>query len=406
MKRSIPFHSNAVWPPLILLIVFAMAYGFVEVGMWLINIVTPGARSVADDMPELAGIRIVILGSAAVLYAFFRLWRFHPKCSPAYCAWLEQSPWTASKPLPLGPIHLVWQDAIVIGALAALAHWHAHASPTVPLIAFGMTYLCVLNLLLAMTRRWTSCLVLGFLWPTLLLPGAKGWPAIAVITAIIVVLWHGVRASLRAFPRGFSQTSTNPMGQRPSSLLQMQLDVRIPVLSSASFDTSTKAIGWPYLVLSPKAESPSVSTRTSFFLGLLVGWWTYCLSILAEDALIPGFILFLGIILAGMRLLVYCKNVATPFNIWGRFATGRLVVPGFDRVFVTPLGVIALAILGGALMRRMGEESQAAAGAGMVGLLWFVLFAGGPTLRNWLLTGQHRYGAPRLLSTKQPLRQL
>jgi hypothetical protein len=248
--------------------------------------------------------------------------------------------------------------------------------------------------------------MLGFLWPALLLPGAKGWPTIAVIAAIIVVLWHGLRASLRAFPHGFLQTSTNPMGRRPSSLLQLQLDVRIPILSSTSFDTSSKAIGWPYLVLSPKADVSSISTRTSFLVGSLVGWWTYCLCALAEEAVAPGFILFLGVVLAGIRLLVYCKNVVTPFNIWGRFATGRLIVPGFDRVFATSSGVIVLAALGAALMRRMGDQSQAAVGAGMVSLLWFLLLAGGPTLRNWSLTGQHRYSAPRLLSTKQPLRQL
>ena len=401
MKRAIPFHSNAVWPPLFLFIIFAVAYGLLEAGMWMIRTVSPGA-----DMPELANIRFVILGAAALVYAVFRLFRFHPACNPAYSAWMERSPWTPDKPLPVGPVHLVWQDAIVVGSLAALTHWHAHGNPVIPLIAFGMTYLCGLNLLLAITRRWTSCLVLGFLWPTLLLPQAKGWPRAAVIAAIIFVLFHGLRASLRAFPHGFFKTSANPLGQRPSSILQLQLDVRIPVLSSASFDTSSKAVGWPYLALSPKAEIPSVTTRTSFWIGLLIAWWTYCLSAFFEGPVAPGFVMFVGIVLAGLRLLVYCKNVTTPFNIWGRFATGRLLIPGFDRIFVTPLGVIILGTLGGALMRRMGEESQATTGACIIGLLWFVLLASGPTLRNWLLTGQHRYSAPRLLSTKQPLRPL
>src|SRR5436190_8238008 len=112
MNRTIPFHSNAVWPPLPMLIVFALAYGFIEAGRCLINMVSPHTGMVADEMPELAGIRIVILVAAAGVYAFFRLWRFHPACNPAYCAWLEMSPWTASKPLPVGPIHLVWQDAV------------------------------------------------------------------------------------------------------------------------------------------------------------------------------------------------------------------------------------------------------------------------------------------------------
>src|SRR6185436_19940142 len=105
--------------------------------------------------------------------------------------------------------------------------------------------------------------------------------------------------------------SANPMGQRPSSILQVQLDLRIPILSSTGFDTSSKGVGWPYLALSPKPEIPSVSTRTSFFLGLLVGWWIYCLSALCEEPVPPGLILFFGIVLAALRLLVYCKNVST-----------------------------------------------------------------------------------------------
>ena len=405
MKRRLPFHSNAVWPPLWLVAIFMVAYGMVVGGIWLIEVLTPGAQGAIEDMSEFAKIRIGVLGFAAAAYAFFRVWRFHPLCNPAYSAWLELSPWTAKKPLPLGPIHLVWQDVIVVGALAALAQWHAHASPWVPVVAFGMTWLCGLNLLLAFTRRWTSCLVLGFLWPTLMLPGVQGWPGVAVLAAIVIVLWHGLRASLRAFPQGFLQASARAWGSRPRSLLNMQIELRIPGLSSSALDTSSKAIGWPYLALSPKVEFPSVSTRTSLCLGLLFGWWTFCLSKALELTLPSGFILFLTVVLAGIRLLIYCGSVATPFNIWGRLASGRLVLPGFDRVFVTPLGVIVLAALGGAYIRGAGSQA-AVAGACVVSLLWFVLLAGGPGLRNWLLTGQHRHRAPRLLSTKNMLRPL
>jgi hypothetical protein len=400
MKRTFPFHSNAVWPPLLLVVIFAVAYSMIEAGIWLIEILTPG-----EATADFANIRIVVLGCAAAAYAFFRVWRFHPACNPAYSAWLELSPWTAKKPLPLGPIQPVWQDAIVIGALAALARWHAHESPLVPVVAFGMTYLCGLNLLLAITRRWGSCLVLGFLWPTLMLPGFQGWPGFAVLAGIVIVLWHGIRASLRAFPRGFLQASAQPLGTRPRSLWQVQIELRIPGLSSSAMDTSSKAIGWPYLALSPKGEYPSVSTRTSFFLGLLFGWWTFCLSTAFEARFPLELILFLSVVLAGVRLLIYCVSVATPFNVWGRLASGRLVLPGFDRVFVTPLGVIVLGVFGGALIRGAGSQAVVA-GAWVVGLLWFVALAGGPNLRNWLLTGQHRHRAPKLFSTKQPLRPL
>jgi hypothetical protein len=303
MSRRIPFHSNAVWPPLPLVILLAAAYGVVEAGRWLIDLISHTGGVNEADMSDLNGIRLVILVSGAVVYAFLRLWRFHPACKPAYCSWLEMSPWTSRQPLPLGPLHLVWQDAVVLGVLAAVAHWHAHALWWVPPFGFAMAYLGGLTALLAITRRWTACLLLGFLWPALMLPMTKRWPLIAVSAAVIFVIWRGVRASLQAFPYGFWQSSANPMAQQPNSLLQLQMDVRIPILSSASFDTSSKAIGWPYLSLSPRVEVQSISLKTSFFLGLLFGWWTYCLCFVTAGAPSPGFVLFASVLLAGIRLL-------------------------------------------------------------------------------------------------------
>jgi hypothetical protein len=196
------------------------------------------------------------------------------------------------------------------------------------------------------------------------------------------------------------------MKSRPRSLLEVQFELRIPGLRSQAFDSSSKAIGWPYAALSPKAEFPSVSSRTSFLLGLLFGWWTFCLSVALKGAVPLELILLMGTAAAVIRLLIYCAQVATPFDIWGRLTSGRLIVPAFDYVFLTPLGVISLAIIGAALMRRMEGEAQIIAGACVVGLIWFALLAGGPTLRSWLLTGQHRYRSPRLVSTRQPLRPL
>src|SRR4029434_5072207 len=116
-------------------------------------------------------------------------------------------PWTAANPLPLGPVHLVWQDAAVLGVLAAVAKWHAQANPALPVIAFGSVYLAGFTLLLAYTRRWTHCALLGFLWPAFMLPIVKGPIAILGVLAIIAVIWHGHWKSLRAFPWEFLQSS-------------------------------------------------------------------------------------------------------------------------------------------------------------------------------------------------------
>jgi hypothetical protein len=127
----------------------------------------------------------MILGAAAVIYALYRLVRFHPACNRPYAAWLRLSPWTSARPLPLGPVHPAWQDAVVIGVLTAMAQWLAHADPALPVVAFGLTWLIGMTILLAVTRIWSAFLVLGFLWPALILPGVAGGPDAMIILGLL-----------------------------------------------------------------------------------------------------------------------------------------------------------------------------------------------------------------------------
>jgi len=116
-------------------------------------------------MSNSPSIRIAVLGCAAAAYAFFRVWRFHPACNPAYsrvagtvAVDCKEAPSTWSD-------HLVWQDAIVIGALAALARWHAQASPWVPVLAFGMNLSFGIEPAAGVHAEMDILSVLGFLWP-------------------------------------------------------------------------------------------------------------------------------------------------------------------------------------------------------------------------------------------------
>src|SRR4051794_15101064 len=120
MKTRTPFHSNAVWPPAILVIPFVVVYGLLLVSIWLIAVGEQRAVASISSSSDIVNMQTVILGGAAGVYALFRVLRFHPKCNQAYAAWLKLSPWTARKPLPLGPIHLVWQDAAVVGVLTLI----------------------------------------------------------------------------------------------------------------------------------------------------------------------------------------------------------------------------------------------------------------------------------------------
>ena len=405
MKRLLPFGSNSVWPPLGLVAAFGIAYAMLDGGLWLIEHSAPSLNGQLAGMPEIMKTRAVILGTAAAFYALYRLGRFHPACNTAYAAWLATSPWTPHKPLPLGPVHPVWQDAVVLGVLTAFAQWHAHVEPFLPVMVFGLVFLGAMTLLLACTRTWIPCLLLGFIWPAPMIPVMRGWPTLGVIAALAAVIWYGHRKSLYALPWKRADPNSRESGgsNQRKSVLEMQIRIEIPGNAPS---VRTPNLGWPFLWLSPKVEFLSVSSSTSFFVSLLFGWWTFCAIVGLEIESSPAAILFLGAVAAVVRFAMYCSGLGPSFNLWGRLASGRIIVPGFDRVVVTPLIVLALAVAGGVVIRHSGSWYPAAS-ACLVGLLWFTLLAGGPTMRRWILTGQHRYHSPaRLGANKQLLRPI
>lgn len=386
MKRAFPFHSNAVWPPLWVVVTFVIVYGLFSAVVWLIAAASRIAQADISDMQEMAAWRNGIFAIAAGGYAVFRLARFHPVCNRRYRAWLVLSPWTVDKPLPLGPVHLVWQDAIVIGALTAIAGWHAHVNPLLPAGVFGLVYCGGMTLLLDIASCPAACLLLGFLWPALMLPVMNGWPMAGLIVALLAVIWHGYLKSRKSFLRA------------PRSKKSIwQTEVSIGGMSN---------VGWPYARLSPKFSSPPVSISASFFISLLIGWWYYCAILCFQFAPMHEVIIIFAAMAALFRLLGYCARITPAFNLWGRLVTGRFIVPGFDQVFLTPLAAVLLAIVGCVIIRRSGSWCPEVESC-VFALLWFVLLGGGPTYRKWILTGQHRYNPPpRSNADKQLLRSL
>jgi len=225
-------------------------------------------------------------------------------------------------------------------------------------------------------------------------------PAVVLVEAIVAVIWHGNRMSLRAFPWEFLTSSNRPVG----SILQ--IEIRIDGLGGSPATRTPATVGWPFLALSPKVQCYSVSLRTSVCLSALFGWWSFCLIKRLGIEPLPELIVFFAIFAATFRLVIYCSGVTPPFNVWGRFASGRIVVPGFDKVFLTPLATVLLGIVGGMIIRRSGSWYPVTECC-LIALVWFVLFTGGPTLRNWILTGQHRFRSPaRLNANKQQLRSV
>ncbi|MCP5524345.1 MAG: hypothetical protein H7A46_22655 [Verrucomicrobiales bacterium] len=350
-----------------------------------------------NDLAEVRTVRTVSLCGVAVAYAIYRLGWFHPACQPTYARWLSLTPWKAGKPLPLGPVHPVWQDAVVLGVLVVLAGWRAHADPTLPLKSFGLAYLILMTALLAVTRRRLARLALGFLWPALLLPDLDEPVRATLVVAIVVVVWLGHRGSLKAFPWEPLSPGEPPV----ASILQ----VEFPVGGSRATVPQLQ-VGWPFQALSPKVHYWSISTAAGLLLSALMGWWCFCLILRFEIEPVPEVVLFLTLFAAFFRWGIYRDRWGPPFNLAGRIASRRIVLPGFDKILLTPLAAVLVAIVGAVAIRYSGSWHPAVESA-VIALVCGVLSIGGPTLRSWNLTGYHRWRLPaRATGRKSQLRPL
>lgn len=399
MRHHLTMYSRAVWPPVWAVGFFVGCYVVLDVALWLIaRLATHSSSDFA--IPEQLKWRLAILSTGAALYALYRLWRFHPRLNGGYSAWLASTPWRWEKPLPLGPIHPVWQDAVVLGVLTAAARWHANADPWIPVAVFAITYLLMMTLLLLATRTWVAAMVSGFLWPTLILPEIRGWPSLCAVAGLAAVIFYGHRKSLKAFPWRRVEDGLEAM-RRSRNKSALDREIRIELGSTQT--AGAASLGWPYQWLSPKLTVRRVPAATRFACALLGGWWTYCIVHAADGRFTPGIILLAAGIGALSRVVRYCSGLRPPFNIRGRLVSGRLLIPGYDRVLVTPAATILAAIVGEIIVRSSGSWNVAA-GASVLTAMAFLLLSGGPSLQNWLLTGHHRCPPPSMLSNKQLLR--
>jgi len=91
------------------------------------------------------------LGLGALIYGGVRASCFNPLFQKEYSKWLQATCATGNEPLPMGPLQLVWQDAVVlvaIGATAALTRPNGHAWITFPalvIVAYLLAHCRTLN---------------------------------------------------------------------------------------------------------------------------------------------------------------------------------------------------------------------------------------------------------------------
>ncbi len=327
------------------------------------------------------------------LYGVYRAAAFHPMWRPGYLAWLRTTPWTVERPLPEGPVLLVWEDAIPLGALT-LAVWVCQQESCLeaPLIA-----LC--GYLAGVTLTLTARNVARFAWLVLFLVAlglrfyADVEVALALVCVAVVVGRAGLNRSLASFPW---QNSDSRNGGASDASLASALAVGLSDKHQRA--KVSERTGWPYESLGPEKARPALSGENRTLGVLFTAWACYLiLSSVTDEAerlesahSIVTITLLLGPL---GRLFVYRFGHAPPISFWGRLRTRRWLIPGYDFMFVTPL----TAALAGCLcfwgLTTWGVPPQVHAPI-VVTITLLILFFGGPTLRNWHFTGHHRIAPP------------
>lgn len=333
---------------------------------------------------DTAADRGVFVGPMAmfmVFYAIFRVRLFHPGLHTSYMNWLMGTPWTSRKLLPLGPLHLVPQDVLLVAAAVGLS-WPACGMKSLALAeAFLAAYLLMICLVHFLTgqKAWAYAVAAGL--------GLMGFFAfsplfLAAAGATYVCALLGLRASLAEFP-----WDDQPHYQGLQRLFKAMGPSKYKMM-----------LGWPIDRLSPQVGASVHNPFTlsdTIVIGLLAGWWFFVAAsqLGGHPAQLDGmtrlwsFFLFYAV---NVRIVIYCQGYMPPLSLWGRITLGRLVIPGYDQVFVAPFLALAAAYVSvNELPFWMGIPNLLALPIGVT-VTWWILFGMGPGLKSWQLTGNHR----------------
>ena len=164
---------------------------------------------------------------AAAFYGRYRAISLHPFYREDYRKWLELTPWTVHKPLPLGPIALIWEDGIVLGALILLSLTQPHHHS----IRILNIFLIVHSAFLTATFWPTGVGTIGYLAAFGLGLAVRLWPSpwicFAVAASVYLLVYEGLWQSLARFPWGLEwslsdlNNSKTLYGKARGSLLRL-----------------------------------------------------------------------------------------------------------------------------------------------------------------------------------------
>jgi len=320
----------------------------------------------------IGAIRITFLVFASALYGYYRVRVFHPFYSRKYREWLCLIPWSVDKPLPQGPVHLIWADLITLIPLTILAYSNFSIVAIVPLIVFLCVYLVMICITFVAEQASFAVLCL-FLVPFTIYPFANLYVAFLVVLVLYIICWVGLRQFLRGFPWNTKYWKADTVKELREQAIRQRV------------------IGWPFRYLNVYGTS-GISVFGAFVLSLLLTWWLHVIRWVFDGPhFFVGFSIIFVIYVALFRTGAYGGIYRPPISLLGRIFTGRLIIPGYDKIFIAPICILLVGIALPLVLLKMGYGSKWIFELSFF-LIFFLALSLPPNLREWRLTGAHRIG--------------
>jgi hypothetical protein len=323
----------------------------------------------ADINQMFMRIRIIILCVFAVLFGFFRTTLVNPFLNNGYLRWLAFSPWTADKPLPFGPVHLVWIDFLLLVVASVLSYVNNPVYWYAPVISFLAIYTAILICTLLVAGQHKLFVLILFLIPFVYYPHKDLRLTLAALIVLYFLSLTGFYMYMSEFPWNTRYWKADFVREWLKSALRRGI------------------IGWPHKQLHDFTLDVHMGYFHSVVVSALMTWWLHIARWYVDDpyefALLAIFILF--IVLGRIGFCVYLP----PISFWGRIRTGHLIIPRYDKVFIAPIVIIITGIFVPRLLINSGINNTLAFEL----TVFCVLFEGfilPPNLKDWRLTGAHR----------------
>jgi len=312
--------------------------------------------------------RRATLGVLALSYGLFRALGFHPVLRGDYREWLLATPWRPEQPLPLGPVHLVIQDLVLVGASALLLLAVRAEHPADPAIAFLVAYVVGSLVPLRLSRALES---------GLLVAGAGLVTLPSTRVGVLVAL--GALACAGSLSMRRTLDLLRPAAEEQEVTAGRTLGLRA---------------GPGFARLAPvDAGQSRPSALQAFAWSGMIAWWQFLIAhALSESAAETWEIartISLGgtFVVVGGRLLTDLAGHGPPLGLRLRLKLRRFLLPGFDVVLVTPALMASIGLWFAPISAPViGDQLSCAIATFAV---WLLGFRGGPAGEWWRLVGLH-----------------